>query len=105
MIGFDGLARRTIATVVVLIFTAVAVAHATPFSVGQAGQTFSLKSLTVAVGDVVSFVNIHGVRHNIRVLNDDDEMTDVGVQQPDDSLHCRFDKADRFRARCGIHPA
>ena len=95
---------RMTAIVTVLIFTGALVAHATALNVGQAGQTFSLKSLTVAVGDVVAFANDDSVRHNIRILNDNDEMTDVGIQQPGESLSYKFDKAGRFRARCGIHP-
>ena len=95
---------RTTAVVTVLVFAAALVAHATAFSVGQAGQAFSVKSLVVAVGDVVSFENNDGVRHNIRILNDNDEMTDVGIQQPGESLRYRFNKAGRFRVRCGIHP-
>ena len=73
-------------------------------AVGQAGQAFSVKLITLAVGDTAVFLNDDDVRHNIRILDEDDAMTDIGIQQPGEKLTYKFTKAGRFRARCGIHP-
>ena len=72
--------------------------------IGQAGQVFSAKTLALAVGDVVIFLDDDTVRHNIRILDSQDTMTDVGVQNPGQRLTYTFSKSGKFRVRCGIHP-
>ncbi len=74
-------------------------------SISQAGQVFSMKGLTLAAGDTAVFLNDDDVRHNIRVIDSDDNMTDIGVQEPGQHLTYRFDKVGKFRVRCGIHPS
>ncbi len=73
--------------------------------IDQIGQIFSTKVLTLTVGDTAVFDNNDSVRHDIRVIDGDDQTIDVGVQEPGQALNYRFDKAGRFRVRCGIHPS
>jgi plastocyanin len=80
-------------------------AQAATLAVTQIGQQFSSRTISAAVGDTVVFNNDDTVRHNIRILDEDDTVIDVGLQQPGEHLTYKFDKAGRFRARCGIHPS
>jgi plastocyanin len=73
-------------------------------TVDQTGQKFSEKSVTLSVGESVTFANHDDVTHNVTVINDDDESTDLGLQPPGQSLTYKFDKAGRFKVRCSIHP-
>lgn len=51
------------------------------------------------------FANKDDVSHNITVVNDDDDTTDLGLQKPGQTLSYTFDKAGRFTVRCSIHPS
>ena len=79
--------------------------RATTTNIDQSGQTFSEKSVTVAVGDSLTFNNQDDVTHNINVINDDDDTVDLGLQKPGESLTYKFDKSGRFKIRCHIHPS
>lgn len=85
--------------------TGLAVRAATTLQISQAGSLFSEKAVSGAVGDTVVFLNDDTVRHNIRIIDDQDTTTDLGVEQPGERLTFALDKAGRFRVRCGIHPS
>ncbi len=74
-------------------------------NIEQSGQQFSEKSVTVGAGDSLTFVNHDDVTHNINVINDDDDATDLGLQKPGQNLVYTFDKSGRFKVRCSIHPS
>lgn len=95
------IAAATLATACLAAFAA----RATGLTVEQSGQQFSEKSVSVKPGDSVVFANHDDVTHNINVINDDDDATDLGLQKPGQSLTYKFDKAGRFKIRCSIHPA
>jgi cytochrome c peroxidase len=80
-------------------------AEAATATVGQEGQHFDQKTLTAGTGDVVVFQNNDTVRHNIKIYNENDEVTDLGLQDPGQSLTYKLDKPGHYRARCGIHPS
>lgn len=101
--------RYTNATFVTVLAAACAVAVA-GIGVGiaagnhqiiEADKTFSSKSLEISVGDTVTFVNEDKVKHNITVrkLN-----YNSGLQSPGENIDVTFDKAGKFKVRCGIHP-
>jgi plastocyanin len=79
--------------------------NATTTTIEQSGQQFSQKSITVSSGDSLTFANHDDVTHNINVINDDDDATDLGLQKPGENLTFKFDKAGRFKVRCSIHPS
>jgi plastocyanin len=93
-----------IVTTVVLAAVCVAV-HATTTTIEQSGQQFSEKAITLSTGDVVTYANHDDVTHNINVINDNDDATDLGLQKPGQTLTYKFDKAGRFKVRCSIHPS
>lgn len=74
-------------------------------TIEQSGQQFSEKSLALQRGDSVTFANHDDVTHNIGVVDADDEVVDLGLQKPGQSLTYEFDKAGRFKVRCSIHPS
>jgi len=73
-------------------------------TIGQAGEQFSQKSVTLQAGDTLVFANDDDVTHNVTIINDDDDSTDLGLQKPGQNLTYKFDKAGRFKVRCSVHP-
>ena len=74
-------------------------------TIDQSGQQFSEKSAALKPGEAITFSNKDDVSHNITVVNDDDDSTDLGLQKPGENLSYTFDKAGRFKVRCSIHPS
>jgi plastocyanin len=90
----------------VAALAAVAAAvQAASLTIEQSGQQFSQKSASVARGDTIVFANHDDVTHNINVIDEDDDASDLGLQKPGESLIYKFDKAGRFKVRCSIHPS
>ena len=87
-----------------LLVLGVSVRAATT-TVEQSGQQFSEKSLSLGVGDSITFANHDDVTHNINVSFGDDDPVDLGLQKPGESITYKFDKAGRFKIRCSIHPS
>src|SRR5271163_3540663 len=79
--------------------------HAGSMTIEQSGQKFSEKSVEIKPGDSLTFANHDDVTHNINVINDDDDATDLGLQKPGQNLTYKFDKVGRFKIRCSIHPS
>ncbi len=94
----------TIAAAAALLAVAATV-HATTTTIEQSGQQFSEKTANLSVGDSITYQNHDDVTHNINVINDDDDATDLGLQKPGETLTYKFDKAGRFKVRCSIHPS
>ena len=93
-----------IAAAAALIIVAAGV-RAASVTIDQSGQQFSEKAIALAAGDAVTFANKDDVSHNITVINDDDDTSDLGLQKPGQNLNYKFDKAGRFKVRCSIHPS
>ena len=96
--------RRLIVTSTALVALGFAVRAATT-TIDQSGQQFSQKSIALAPGDALLFANHDDVTHNINVVNDDDDATDLGLQKPGQTLTYKFDKSGKFKVRCSIHPS
>ena len=79
--------------------------RASGVTIDQSGQQFSEKSIALKPGDAVIFANKDDVSHNITVVDDDDDTSDLGLQKPGENLTYKFDKAGRFKVRCSIHPS
>jgi plastocyanin len=94
----------TIATIVVLLAFGAGV-RAASLTIEQSGQLFSEKSVSLKTGDSITFSNHDDVTHNINVINDNDDATDLGLQKPGEKLTYKFDKSGRFKIRCSIHPS
>jgi len=95
-------ATTTAAMALAVIGVAV---RAASLTIEQSGQHFSEKSAALVAGDSITFANHDDVTHNINVINDDDDATDLGLQKPGENLTFKFDTAGRFKVRCSIHPS
>ncbi len=99
------MSRLHLLIVPIALGLAVAVAaEASVNSVDQVGQQFSKKSLKVAVGEKVSYVNGDDAIHNINVIDAADLARDLGLQKPGETIDVLFDKSGKFTVRCSIHP-
>ena len=93
---------RSLGTAAVLICTAFA-AHAKDFEVQQKDKQFSQKSLTVKVGDAVSFKNEDTISHNVFSLSDA-KTFDLGSYPQGQAKKVVFDKPGTVEVECAIHP-
>lgn len=86
---------------------ALLAAGATPalaeVTIHQKGKKFSEKSITVAAGTTVNFVNDDKVAHNVYSRSSAGKF-DTGAQQPGTTLSHVFDKPGKVKVRCAIHP-
>lgn len=87
------------------IFLVAVSATAATTTIDQRAQTFSEKALSMTVGDSLIFANHDDVTHNIGIIDEDDDATDLGLQKPGQSLSYKFSKAGKFKVRCSIHPS
>jgi plastocyanin len=80
-------------------------ALAADLSVTQQNQTFSAPSMSVHVGDKLSFNNQDDVTHNITVKGGaDGDAEDLGLQKPGKSVAYTFEAKGSYRIICSIHP-
>lgn len=70
-------------------------------TISQADKVFSIRKMSLAVGDSVTFVNDDKVKHNIVIKKMD---LSSGVQEPGEKFDVTFDRNGKFKVRCGIHP-
>lgn len=80
---------------------AMAAAAATTHTVSQNGKKFSEKKMSIAAGDIITFVNDDKVKHNIVIKKMD---VSSGIQKPGEKVEVVFDENGKFKVRCGIHP-
>lgn len=80
-------------------------ALASDLSVVQQNQAFSVSTLTVHVGDKLTFNNQDDVTHNITVKGGaDGDVDDLGLQKPGKAVNYTFDAKGAYRVICSIHP-
>lgn len=78
-------------------------AHAKDFEIAQKDKKFSAKSLTVKVGDSVSFKNEDPFSHNVFSLSDS-KTFDLGSYPQGQAKKVTFDKPGTIEVECAIHP-
>ena len=71
--------------------------------VAQKNKAFSVKKLTVKVGDTVKFVNEDSFAHNIFSLSAAKSF-DLGSFGNGGSKSVTFDKAGKIEVECAVHP-
>jgi cytochrome c peroxidase len=96
--------RRSIELIVALaVGIAAGSACATEIAVTQKDRAFSVKELTLHVGDELVMHNQDTRAHNIQINNP--ELTfNSGIQEPGEDARVRFAQPDRYLVFCGIHP-
>lgn len=77
-------------------------ADAEKYTVGQKGKAFTLETLKIRVGDVVSFENYDPFFHNVFSLSPT-KTFDLGSYPAGDSRTVTFDKPGIVEVECAIH--
>ena len=72
--------------------------------VGQKDKEFTVKKLTVKVGDSVSFPNLDPFFHNVFSLSPA-KTFDLGSYAKGETRSITFDKAGNIEVECAIHPS
>ena len=97
---------RLAVALAILMGLLVAVPAATTITIIQRGLALNTASISLAMGDRLSFTNDNDVIHNIHIFGPGSEdVTDLGLQKPGKLLSYKFDKAGAYRVRCNIHPS
>jgi plastocyanin len=78
-------------------------AFAAEHVVAQKGKAFSVKKLSVKLGDSVKFVNEDPFSHNVFSLSDAKSF-DLGSYGQGVSKSIVFDKAGSVEVECAVHP-
>ncbi|MCV6614956.1 MAG: plastocyanin/azurin family copper-binding protein [Cellvibrionaceae bacterium] len=78
-------------------------AAAAEHTVSQENQQFSKSEITIAVGDVIKFLNNDEIFHNVFSLSDT-KFFDLGSYPKGESRSVTFDKAGVVEVECAIHP-
>ncbi len=71
--------------------------------VGQKNKAFTVKTLTIKVGDTVKFSNDDSFSHNVFSLSDAKNF-DSGPTPAGQSRSVTFDKPGKVEVECAVHP-
>ena len=71
--------------------------------IDQKGKTFIPHSVSVAVGDTLTFKNSDPFAHNAYTDNEANEF-DIGMQAPGKDVVAKVKAAGVFNVECAIHP-
>ncbi len=71
--------------------------------VDQKGKTFIPHSITVAVGDTITFKNSDPFAHNAYTDDEANEF-DIGMQSPGKDVKVTMKATGNFNVECAIHP-
>lgn len=89
-----------ISLVILLALPMIAKDH----TVDQKDKQFSIKELTIKVGDTINFRNSDPFFHNIYSLSPI-KIFDLGSYAQGQSKSVKFDKAGEVEVNCAIHPS
>lgn len=78
-------------------------AMAAEHEVGQKNKAFTVNTLEIKVGDVVSFPNHDPFFHNVFSLSETITF-DLGSYKKGETKKITFDKAGKVEVECAIHP-
>lgn len=94
---------RTACLVAVAALAATGAGSAPEFTVVQKNQEFSVRHLSIKVGDRVTFVNNDAVTHN--VYSDTAGLAfEIELQPPGRADTVQFSRPGVAEVRCAIHP-
>lgn len=95
--------RLTLLTPALLLALAALPAHAGEHVVNQKNKQFSVRKLTVQVGDTVKFVNDDPFAHNVFSLSDTKSF-DLGSWGQGAVKSVVMDKPGMVDVECAVHP-
>ena len=91
--------------VALALFAALAgSARAAAVEVTEANGTFDHPTVTLRVGEAIVAHNNDSGDHNLRMVDEDGEATDLGVQHPGKTIRLTFASSGQFKIRCSIAP-
>jgi len=90
-------------TTVFSLFLFSQYAASAEYEVAQKNKAFSVKTLQIKVGDVVSFPNQDPFFHNVFSLSPD-KTFDLGSYKKGNTKKITFDKPGKIQVECAIHP-
>jgi cytochrome c peroxidase len=79
------------------------VSWAGAFTVDQKDIAFSVPTLSVKKGDIVTFTNSDQTAHNLLIVGGGSTINS-GLQQPGVPFKVPFLKSGSYQVTCGIHP-
>ncbi|MCG6194458.1 methylamine utilization protein [Leptospira sp. FAT2] len=85
-----------------LIFSAGSLSAA-EHEVGQKNKKFTVESLKIKMGDIVSFPNYDSFYHNVYSLSPV-KIFDLGSYAKGQTQKVKFEKAGKVTVQCAIHP-
>jgi plastocyanin len=74
------------------------------YEVAQENKDFTVKTLEIKVGDVVSFPNHDEFHHNVFSISDA-KTFDLGSYNKGETRKVTFDKPGTVQVECAIHPS
>jgi len=86
------------------VFAAAQPGTAADISIDQVNGQFSQPSETLNKGDALILVNKDSGPHDINLIDEDGDPTDLGVQAPGVSVKVKFEDTGVFKLRCTIAP-
>lgn len=95
--------RTSTTTAALLALLFAAGAQAAEHVVSQKGKAFSIKKMTVQVGDSVKFVNDDPFAHNVFSLSDVKSF-DLGSYPQGQFKSVQMDKPGIIDVECAVHP-
>jgi plastocyanin len=95
--------RRIAFALTAAVLASISIAADTDFIVIQKNREFSVKELTVKVGDRVMFVNNDTVTHNVYSDTKGVEF-EIELQPPGRTDSVRFSRPGVADVKCAIHP-
>jgi len=93
---------RTLKLIIVTL-ALVANANAMNHVIDQKGKTFIPHSISVTVGDTITFKNSDPFAHNAYTDDEDNEF-DIGMQTEGEENTIIVKKGENFIVECAIHP-
>ena len=91
--------NKILLSTIVLAVTLIAANH----TIDQKDKTFIPHSITVSVGDTITFVNSDPFAHNAYTDDEANEF-DIGMQKPGHDIKVPVKGAGKFVIECAIHP-
>ncbi len=79
-------------------------AYAADLIVSEANQKFDRTSIKLHAGDALLVKNEDAGDHNLKLVDQDGDPQDVGLQKPGNVVRLNFPNAGSFKLRCTITP-
>ena len=79
-------------------------ARAADVSVTESNQKFDRDIVTLKQGDALVVMNADTGDHNLRVISEDGDPQDLGVQKPGNVVRMSFPTSGNYKIRCSITP-